>query len=79
MGSTVHLHVRSLAQLPLAMLVGACILAGLTLYWGAGDVLRAVETAGWGVGLVVIARYVQVLASGLAWRAVLDATIAWWV
>lgn len=79
MGSTLRLHVRSLARLPLALLLGACILAGLTLYWGAGDILRAVEAAGWGVGLIVITRYIQILASGVAWRAVVDAAIAWWV
>ncbi len=63
----------------LAALLGVCLLIGMTLYWGAGSVAEAVETAGWGVALVVLARYIQIVASGVAWRSVLLAPIAWWI
>ncbi|WP_158554868.1 lysylphosphatidylglycerol synthase domain-containing protein [Methylovirgula sp. 4M-Z18] len=63
----------------MAALFGICLLIGITLYGGVGSVTQAIETAGWGMLLIVLARFIQIEASGFAWRIVLPAPIAWWV
>ncbi|MGO8740382.1 lysylphosphatidylglycerol synthase domain-containing protein [Rhodoblastus sp.] len=54
-----------------ALLLGLALFAALTLYEGAGDVARAIETAGFGVLWIVAIRLAQTVMAGFAWRALL--------
>ncbi|MDQ0391956.1 lysylphosphatidylglycerol synthase domain-containing protein [Labrys monachus] len=69
----------SLKRFHLATLFGVALLVGLTLYWGAGGVMLAVASAGWGVALIILVRLAQILFSGVAWRSVVVARVSWWI
>ena len=51
-------------------LVGLALAAWLLASYGVAEVLGLLQRAGWGIALVVVFHFVQILFSALAWRAV---------
>jgi putative membrane protein len=56
----------------IAALVGLLVVIGLVLHQGLSEILGILATAGWGLGLVCLLHLPPLLASSLAWRAVLS-------
>ena len=52
---------------PLIWLLGLAVLVGLTVWYGADLVVRAIVDSGWAVMLVIIARVVAVAGAGVSW------------
>ena len=55
----------------LAGAIGVALLVALMLWYGIPDIAAAVASTRWGLALVVVARIVQMIAAGLAWRVLL--------
>src|SRR5262245_8112302 len=51
--------------------IGVALLVALMLWSGVPDIAAAVGSTGWGLAFVAIARMVQMIAAGLAWRVLL--------
>jgi putative membrane protein len=57
--------------------LGGLLLGGVLIaFYGAGAVGAAFLSVGWGLPLVVMARFVQIAGAGLAWRAVTLPTVS---
>ena len=56
----------------IAALVGLLVVIGLVVHQGLAEILGILGTAGWGLGLVCLLHFPPLLASSLAWRAVLS-------
>jgi len=54
----------------LGTLIGLALAAWLMASYGVAEVLGLLHRAGWGIALVVVFHFVQILFSALAWRAV---------
>ncbi|MCX5736372.1 MAG: TIGR00374 family protein, partial [candidate division NC10 bacterium] len=65
MSKTISLHFC------LAAAVGLLVIAGLVVQQGLPQILGSLGAAGWGLGLVCLLHLPPLLASSLAWRAVL--------
>ncbi len=55
----------------IGLLLGLALFAGLTFYEGAGDVLHAFASIGFGAIWIVLLRFAQTFISGFAWRALI--------
>ena len=51
-----------------ALILGIGVIIALVIYQGAGDVVEALQTIGWGLVLVVIVRIIPIIVDGAAWR-----------
>jgi len=52
---------------PLTALLGLSVLTALTAYYGFAPVGRAVASVGWGAGLVILTRVLELIGAGLGW------------
>jgi putative membrane protein len=58
----------------LAILAGLIVFSLIVAYSGAGDIVQAVQDAGWATLIVVLARAVAVSVTGVAWRVLFPPT-----
>ncbi len=48
--------------------LGFLLLLGLVYHYGFQDITKAVAATGWGLGLLVIVRFIQIASTGIAWK-----------